>query len=146
MPAAHEALIDGVRITYRSSATARCCSRLDLAPSDPAAARALLARVAEAVGRRVRTLLADAPDAPWILEDSEVWGSSGGALRRLGLHLPEPPVPTDPAMVPALLYKGGKSVQDGFAAEGWRLDPSAVTADGWSYASSRRCCARGRRT
>ena len=137
MPAFHEALIGGVRITYTIERDGTLLLALsDLAPSDPAAARALLARVAEAVGRRVRTLLADAPDAPWILEDGEVW-----ELQRWepfvgwGSSFPGHLYPTDPARwCQRSCCKGGKSVQDGFAAEGWRLDPSAVTADGWSYA------------
>ena len=137
MPAFHEVLIGGVRITYTIERDGTLLLALsDLAPSDPAAARALLARVAEAVGRRVRTLLADAPDAPWILEDGEVW-----ELQRWepfvgwGSTFPGHLYPTDPARwCQRSCCKGGKSVQDGFAAEGWRLDPSAVTADGWSYA------------
>ena len=99
MPAFHEALIGGVRITYTIERDGTLLLALsDLAPSDPAAARALLARVAEAVGRRVRTLLADAPDAPWILEDGEVW-----ELQRWepfvgwGSTFPGHLYPTDPA-------------------------------------------------
>ena len=123
MPAFHEALIGGVRITYTIEREGTLLlARSDLAPSDPAAGGArLLERVAEAVGSgRVRTLLADAPDAPWILEDGEVWElQRWGAFVGEGLHLPGPPVPDRPgALVPARSARtGGKSVQDGFAAE-----------------------------
>ena len=135
MPAFHEALIGGVRITYTIERDGTLLLALsDLAPSDPAAARALLARVAEAVGRRAHAAGGRARRAVDPRGRRGVGAPAVGALRRLGLHLPGPPVPTDPALVPALLLQGRQVGAGQPRRRGWRLDPSAITADGWSYA------------
>jgi hypothetical protein len=98
-----------------------------------APAQALLARVQRAVDAQVeRVLSASSGIEPWIRADREVW-----ELQRWQ------PFVGWGSSFPGHLYPGerrwvrrdlSKRTQAGFSTDGWRLDPTVVTADGWSYA------------
>ena len=79
-----------------------------------------------------RVLATSSGIEPWILEDREVW-----ELQRWQ------PFVSWGSSFPGHLYPGerrwvrrdlSKRTQTGFRTDGWRLDPTAVTSDGWSYA------------
>ena len=139
MPAFHEALIGGVRITYTIERDGTLLLALsDLAPSDPARRAAGGGGGRKACARCWRT-------RPTRRGSSRTARCGAPAVEPFvsWVQLPGPPVPDRPgALVPALLLQG----QQIGAVLLRRLDPSAVTADGWRTPSSRRCCARGRRT
>jgi hypothetical protein len=99
----------------------------------PLPRQALLARVQRAVDAQVeRVLSLSSGIEPWIRADREVW-----ELQRWQ------PFVGWGSSFPGHLYPGerrwvrrdmSKRTQAGFSTEGWRLDPTVVTADGWSYA------------
>ena len=91
----------------------------------------LLGRARAALEKRISSELAVSACAPWILEDREVW-----ELQRWepfvwwGSKYPGHLYPTDPGRWTSRDQR--RSTME-FDTTGWRLDPSAVGEDGWSY-------------
>lgn len=121
----------GARRAARRSRVAH--ARLAEPPAATCPAQALLSRVQRAVDAQVeRVLSASSGIESWIRADREVW-----ELQRWQ------PFVGWGSSFPGHLYPGerrwvrrdhAKRTQSGFSTEGWRLDPTVVTADGWSYA------------
>ena len=94
--------------------------------------RRLLARVVEALEKRISAELSQTACEPWILKDREVW-----ELQRWepfvgwGSSYPGHLYPTDPGRWTS---RDQRRSTMSFDPDGWRLDPSVVCRDGWSYA------------
>ena len=99
----------------------------------PYATHKLLARVVEALEKRISAELSQTACEPWIIKDREVWelqrweplGLGWGSLYPGHLY------PTDPGRWTS---RDQRRSTMSFDPTGWRLDPTVVCPDGWSYA------------
>ena len=98
----------------------------------PCATHEPLARVVGALEKRISAELSQTACESWIVQDREVWElQRWEPLIGWGSSYPGHLYPTDPGQWTS---RDQRRSTMSFDPTGWRLDPSVVCADGWSYA------------